>query len=246
DPSSMPRIGFTVGRAIRSLRLLAEINYEALSWRISLTERLLLEDPMGAYGKMDSATRDVYRRAVEELSRTSGRDEGEVCRTALDLARSDGQVLRNRHVVDWLLDNGRPTIESTLGVRTRTLQNRVLAAPRAWFFGVLFLTHLALLAPILIYLLLLKTGWPIVLVALLITWFPASVPAATFVQWLFARLVRPRALFKLDFSDGIPAELRTLVAIPTLLGDSAAIDELLGRLEVHYLTNPDPQRTFSL
>ena len=37
------------------------------------------------------------------------------------------------------------------------------------------------------------------------------------VNWCCTLLVPPRPIMRLDFSNGIPAEYRTLVVIPTLL-----------------------------
>src|SRR5690606_36800178 len=45
---------------------------------------------------------------------------------------------------------------------------------------------------------------------------------------------------------GIPAEHRTLVAVPAMLTDAAAIDELVDELEVRLLANRDPNLGFAL
>ncbi|MEI7876078.1 MAG: glycosyl transferase, partial [Alphaproteobacteria bacterium] len=50
----------------------------------------------------------------------------------------------------------------------------------------------------------------------------------------------------LALRDGVPPELRTLVAIPTLLTNRASVDELIERLEVHYLSNPAGDVHFAL
>src|SRR5690606_13685943 len=50
----------------------------------------------------------------------------------------------------------------------------------------------------------------------------------------------------LDLSEGIPERWRTLIAVPTLLGEDEDIDRLLAQLEVHFLANPDPQLRFAL
>ncbi|MEI6203300.1 MAG: hypothetical protein WCP68_15225, partial [Enhydrobacter sp.] len=50
----------------------------------------------------------------------------------------------------------------------------------------------------------------------------------------------------LDLSAGVPASLRTLVAVPTLLSSEGGIRELIERLEVHYLSNPTGALHFAL
>jgi cellobiose phosphorylase len=70
--------------------------------------------------------------------------------------------------------------------------------------------------------------------------------AVAMVNWAATLLVRPRLLPRLDFSKGIPAEQRTLVAVPTMLTGAAEIDHLLESLEVRYLANPDRELAFAL
>ena len=67
----------------------------------------------------------------------------------------------------------------------------------------------------------------------------SSHPAIAITNWALSLLVRPRALPRLDFSKGIPADHQTLVAVPTLLTDATEIDSLLEALEVRYLGNMD-------
>ena len=50
----------------------------------------------------------------------------------------------------------------------------------------------------------------------------------------------------LELRDGVPAHLRTLVAVPTLLTTRAALEEQIERLEVHHLASPDGDLHFAL
>jgi cyclic beta-1,2-glucan synthetase len=50
----------------------------------------------------------------------------------------------------------------------------------------------------------------------------------------------------LALRDGIPEELRTLVAVPVMLNSRAAVEQHLHRLEIHYLASPDDQLHFAL
>ncbi len=56
----------------------------------------------------------------------------------------------------------------------------------------------------------------------------------------------PTILPGLALRDGVPAHLRTLVAVPTLLTTPEAIEEELERLEIHYLTSPEGELHFAL
>ena len=59
-------------------------------------------------------------------------------------------------------------------------------------------------------------------------------------------LVPPRVLAKLDLSDGIPGDARTVVAIPVLVSDEQEVDSLLTSLEVRYQGNSDPNVWWAL
>src|SRR5262249_39260593 len=59
-------------------------------------------------------------------------------------------------------------------------------------------------------------------------------------------LLGPRRLPRLELKGGVPARLRTLLVMPALLGDEASRAELVERLEVHYLANPDGDIRFAL
>ncbi len=50
----------------------------------------------------------------------------------------------------------------------------------------------------------------------------------------------------MDFRKGIPAQYRTLVAVPTMLSSAQTIEDLLAGLEVRYLANRDDNLHFAL
>ncbi|MDQ3248530.1 MAG: hypothetical protein M3Q45_04905, partial [Chloroflexota bacterium] len=66
------------------------------------------------------------------------------------------------------------------------------------------------------------------------------------VNWGVTHTLPPRILPKLNLEKGIPAQCRTMVVVPALLGSAADVDSLIEQLELHYLRNPDPHLTFGL
>lgn len=245
-PGTIDAPGTSVGRGIRALRLLADIDVKALFCRQSLIERLLAKDPAGAYALMDFDTRDDYRRVIEEIALSAAREEGLVARAALELSRDAPPDGRRDHVGHWLVGPGRPELERALRARPRGIARRIRSAPRATFFGLLVLAQLLAMGPVLAYLAWLGAPLGFAALAVVACWIPSSVPAVTFAHWLLSRLVPPHRLPKLDFSKGIPRRWRTLVAVPTLLGDDAEVDRLIEQLAIHYLANPDPELAFAL
>jgi len=89
-------------------------------------------------------------------------------------------------------------------------------------------------------------GWPLWSLAALLCLASSAQLSVSLVNWLSTILVRPGLLPRMDFSTGIPSEYRTLVVVPTLLTDSAYIEELVEALEIRYLANPEPHLHYGL
>ena len=69
-------------------------------------------------------------------------------------------------------------------------------------------------------------------------WLPMSQVMIDLFNWLLGKLHRPMGTFKMKFKDGmIPEEYTTMVIMPTILKNRAKVEELLGVLEVYYLSN---------
>ncbi len=254
----------SVANSIGSLRLVDAGNWSEFVEDASLVEHILREDPAAAYARMDFASRDGYRHAVERLARRSGKTELDIAREVLALAtraKSDApdqaadpaaQVTgdapdeRESHVGYYLVALGRQTLERHLGLRpswSATAKLRAHAA--AVTLSTLLLswgpawfvwqqTELASASPWL--------AWLFVSTLLL----GASQLAVAIVNWIATLLVTPRMLARLDFGKGISTHALTLVAVPTLLTRAETIDALLETVELHYLANRDPQLRFAL
>ncbi len=240
--------GRVVASAMRSLRTLEATDWKQLFEAVSLTERRLSEDPAGVYRQMNFATRDAYRKAVEELAAgTSTIDEEAVAVEAIRMAHAgDG---RRGHVGFYLIDAGRAALERQIGYRPtwRARQRRFFTDyPTAVYLGSIgaFGACFAIAGVTALGVTGAGLGWigaaiPLLLIA-------ATTVAVSLVNDLLTRLLPPRALPKLDYARGLPPHARTLVAVPTLLADDAEIDGLLASLEFRFLGNRDPQVHFAL
>ena len=75
---------------------------------------------------------------------------------------------------------------------------------------------------------------------------PASDLAVALVNRFVTTVVAPDLLPRLEWAAGVPAEFRTMVAVPTLFGGRADVEAQVERLEVHYLANADGDVRFAL
>ena len=243
----------SISNSIGSLRLLAATDWRKLVETSSVVEHELLSDPSGTYGKMDFASRDLYRHAVENVARSSGVSEREVAERAIDLAREatakKGPEDREAHVGFYLIDKGRPQLEQRAKARLSAAERlRRLGSRHAlllYLSGVLLLTVVfagGLLGEA-------RTGGmrgPLLALIGLASVIGASHLAVALVNWLATLLARPQPLARMDFSDGIPPDCRTLVVIPTMLVSAEDIESLVEGLEVHFLGNRGENLHFAL
>ncbi len=242
-----------VERAIRVLRLLAEMDWKQFVQRTSAVDATLREDPAGVYARMDFEARDSYRKAVESLAWDTERPEPDVARVAVTLAAAglaDGAPgdPGEGHVGYYLVDRGLGTLKERIGYRARGLdrvRSALLAGPTSGYLGSIGVLTLLLLA------LAVAVGAPVygrVTTALgcVLLVVPLSSIAVALTNWWVSRLLVPRLLPKLDFSGGVPRECRTAVVIPGLAASRDDFDHLLARLELHYLSCPDPSLAFVL
>ncbi len=87
--------------------------------------------------------------------------------------------------------------------------------------------------------------WMIALVAL-VTVLPVSELALSFLNTILTTLIPPRPLPKLALRNGVPDDLRTVVAVPTILSSTGRVKELVDALEVRALANHDENLRFAL
>ncbi len=233
-------------------------NLESVSWRefvesVSSLEEILRRDPAGVYPQMDFPTRDSYRHAAEQIAKLARKPEDEVAKLALAMAQtacSDGTsdesprfVDQRKHVGYYLVGNGKKDFRNAAGCRI-TLRSAFALFGRAYvqplYFGFVAIVTALLLAGFL-WLFGFHEWW--ILAVLLI---PASQAALEIANLVASRLVVPKVLPTMDFSDGIPEDCQTMVVVPTLLLSAANAEKLLGDLEIRYLANRDVNLYFAL
>jgi cyclic beta-1,2-glucan synthetase len=251
-----------VATCIISLRTLATQDWQAFFERLSRVELVLRTDPALVYPKMDKESRDRYRKVIEELALATGRNEEEVAREAIRLAQNPPpgpdareesptglKAPRATHVGTYLMDSGRAMLETRLGYRPpwpERLRRRIFGHATLVYLGGIWLLTLILLLGGLIYAQnagaalaqLLGAGGLLLVAALTVS--------VSLVNWVITLAVPARILPKMDFSDGIPPECRTIVVVPSLLTSADEVNSLVRQLELHFLRNQDSHLFFAL
>ncbi len=243
----------SMSNSIGSLRFLGAMAWREFVETMSTVEQTLCEDPGDVYAKMDFYTRDRYRHVVERIARRSAHTESEVARQAIRLAQEraarKGGDDRGAHVGFYLIDDGLDRLERTVQVRrspAEALGGLVRRMPLPLYCGAIFLLTVIFAGGLAA-----KAhadglpGWALALCGALLL-ICASHLAVALVNWLATLLATPRPLPRMDFSRGIPSELRTLVVVPTILRRTPSIEGLIKALEVRFLANRDDHLHFAL
>ncbi|MBV9990724.1 MAG: glycosyl transferase [Alphaproteobacteria bacterium] len=237
----------TVRNVITSMRLISMVNWPEFFESVSLVDGVLRAE--SNFAAMDFATRDLYRNAVEEMARGSGKREAEIAKRALDMARKAPRGTRAAEPGYWLIDEGRCDLEKALAshvpLKTRffRVQSRIGVASYAGAIGLVTALGLALA----LWAMHAAGASDAMLVALGIVGFvPASDVAVAVVNRCITGQIGAVRLAAMELRDGVPNEMRTIVVVPTLLTNAEEIREQIERLEVHYLSNPDANFSFAL
>ncbi len=240
----------TVRNIITSMRLISDVDWTKFFETVSPVDELLRAG--GTFGEMDFATRNLYRTAIELMARGTGLAETEIARRALASAAAapespDGD-LRNRDPGHYLLGSGRTAFEQSIGFRTAGLglRRRFTRGGIAGYVG-----SVAAMASIVLVLPILGLAWlGVGGRSLGVMAFVGLLPAIDAALMLVNRAVTggfgATLLPGMALRHGVPLQSRTMVAIPILLSTRAAIDEQIGRLEVHHLSNPTGEIYFAL
>nr|MBP9087749.1 hypothetical protein [Kofleriaceae bacterium] len=237
-----------VERCVRALRVLDEIDWKVFFEHTNRVDAMLRTDPSQVYAQMDFATCDAYRKIVETLAWATRVSEPDVAAGAIALAAENAGDPRRGSLGYYLVAEGRPLLEQRIGyhaVGMERVRRFVVGWPLVSYFVPLMVLTMVPVAVVMLYLAA-AASLAVGVVGGLLAIVPSSALAVAMMHIFFARLLPPAVLPKLDFSKGLPADARTLVVIPTLLGRSSDVAAMIRQIELHYLSNPDPQLQFAL
>ena len=244
----------SVRNVITSMRLISDIDWAELFENVSLVDDRLRAD--SAFAAMDFPTRNLYRSAIEQLSRGSRASEIDIAAHALQAvataatASQDASADAAEDPGYYLIGNGRRAFERTIEfhppVRLR-VSRLSLRLGIGGYVGTIVAVALGLVA--LAFCALSAAGdlsYGLFALLAIIGFVPASELATALVNrgvaWMFGANILPG----LELAGGVPSSLRTLVAVPTLLTSEAELLEQVEGLEVHFLSGTGGDLTFAL
>ncbi|MDP2368100.1 GH36-type glycosyl hydrolase domain-containing protein [Rhodoferax sp.] len=247
----------SVSNAVTSLRTIGDADWPELVARTSALMRLMLTSKM--FEAEHTRTRDRTLHGIEHLARRCECSEVSLAQTLLGLMRTGPNGHAASAVAShWLEGAGRPELVRAQGLHGRRAWRAAFdwrstarrGALPAYLAGVLLGT-LGVVGWLLVRQPVGVDGgagtldWWSVLAAALMLW-PASEAVVAVINRLISESARPDHLPRLALAQGIPPEHRVLVVIPGMLTSAPSVRELVHRLTLHYLANPEREAQFAL
>ena len=252
QPSDQAADNLSVSNAVRSLRAIGDANWADIVERSNTLMRLMLTQ--AAFESEHSDTRDQTLHGIERLAKRCARSEVSVAQTLIALMHAEEPGDRATAVSSyWLRGAGCPQLARSLGVGAGApfhwrAAARWVALPA--YLGTLLVGTVGLVAWILVHqqaalgTSVATTGWWWLAAVLMA--FPASEAVVAVINRLISESARPRHLPRLALVDGIPRAHRVMVVIPGMLTSTTSARDLLHRLLLHYLANPEHEAQFAL
>ncbi|MGH9529162.1 MAG: glucoamylase family protein, partial [Terriglobales bacterium] len=248
---------YGLGACVRSLREIANGPWKEIIEPLIAFDQVLREDPAGAYPRMDFESRELYRKKIVSIAERCDFTEMAVAQEAIAMAREAQRkqpqgsraTLRQSHVGYYLVAAGRDLLCEKVQFRPSIWQRVQLFLRR--HPDEFYIPSIAILCCLIMSAIVLLMTDPysspeLIFLALIALFLPSSQSAVELVNYLTTSLLRAEILPKLDFSDGIPDDCVTLVAVPTLLLNEEQVRRLVDDLEVRFLGNHDRNLHFVL
>ncbi len=244
----------SISNSIGSLRFLSSNNWREFVESVSVVEKILSTENSGIYPMMDFHTRDEYRHSVEKIAKASKLSESRIAQITLNLANEGllnrPEYARSGHLGYYLIGKGVKNLIKESGAKF-SFPERVAGflkkIPLLLYTG----TSL-LLASIMAGTLILRSWeegfrypWILSLISLTCL-IGCSQLSISLINWFSTLIIRPLILPRMDFSEGIPDNCRTVVTIPSMFNNIKELEELLENLEVRFLANRDKNIHFAL
>ena len=257
----------SIGNSITSIKKIQRINFLEIFEKINGVEGILRKDPANVYERMDSRTKEYYRNRIKEISKKTKISEIYIARKILELAEkselesekenveftakktastcnkySRQVLIKKAHIGYYLIDDGVNQLYDSLRYNaSRKLEEHIKVR-----IYILTIAIFSILISIGMTSLLDIKNLSVYILGVILLLIPASEFAIQLMQYILGKFVKPKMIPKLDFSNGIDKENKTMVVIPTILKSKEKVQELMKKLEVYYLANKSKNIYFTL
>ena len=236
-----------MGNSITSIKEIHRINFLEIFEKINGVEEILKKDPVQVYSKMEHKTKEYYRGKIKEISKKTKISEIYIARKMLELAQENFEKEgenRKAHIGYYLIDKGINRLYDKLEYNSKkedTPKNKT----KIFILAIIILT--TIISGFLSYVLNLqiRNNW-IAIASFILFLIPASEFVIQIIQNILNKVVKPKIIPKIDFSQGIDKQNSTIVVIPTIVKSKEKVKEMMENLERYYLANKSKNLYFAL
>ncbi len=198
-----------LGNSVKSIRRLAQTDFEAIIALSSEVEKILMQDPAGIYPSMETQDRAVYRRELALLAEKENVDETEYARRILGKAK-EGETEKSRHVGSYIVTEKPHKLRGTAMIAVEIILPLLLSAGAAVFFGRWYAVFL---------------------------WLPLWEVLKPVTGTLFMHGVLPKRFFRIKSDDKRVENTGVLITVSTLLTSAQDSGRLFSKLNEIRLAN---------
>ena len=254
ESQNQARLQVSAGALVTSLREESALDFEVIFEKVSCVEIILSNDPVKIYSKMNFDTRYDYHSHIRRLSRRFNISEVAVAKEAVRMSNENFQTegeYKHSHVGYYLLGKGIVELTKSLGYKPNPILRirNVLQKSGGvlYFSGIAVITLLiCLFANWYTIQMMPKAGVGLLILGVIAMIIPAITIASEIVNYLSLKLIKPKTLPCMAFTEGIPNEFRTIAVMPVALGSTQQVRQCIKRIETHYLANNDENLYFGI
>ena len=237
----------SIGNSITSIKKIQRMNFLEIFEKVNGVEEILRHDPANVYERMDSETKEYYRNKIQELSKKTKISEMYIAKKILELATKSQNENQNgaekkSHIGYYLIDDGIYELQKVLKCNKKT-HLKPESKSKLYILTIFALTVLISIG--LTTMLNIKNIY-LYLVTFILLLIPSSEISIQLIQYILSKIIKPKLIPKMDFSNGIDSENKTMVIIPTILNSKEKVKNLMNKLEVYYLANKSENIYFTL
>ena len=233
----------TIGNCFKTLKEVCRINFGELLGKIDGTEAILNKDPEGSYPFMDQDSKNYYKSVIEKLAQKTKISEIYISEKIIELCNNEADD-KKRHVGYYLIKDGYTEL-------LNILLNKKVKKKSAGFKARLYIASIIssslffdFLISILFYINSKNVFFSIGLIVFLL--IPISEIILRTVNYFISKFKKPSFIPKMNYEGTIPDDKKTFVIIPTILNSEEKVKEMLHKMEVYYLANPEENIYFAL
>jgi len=254
---------------ITSIKKIQRIDFLEVFQKLNGVEEILKHDPASVYSKMDHSTKSYYRNKIKEISSKTKISEIYIAKKILELCQrnqmmevqeekelkelskeieqntlveKENVIKKEAHIGYYLIDKGINDLYKELNFNKRPKMSNESKA-KIYIFTFIFLS--IIISAGITAIVNLKNIW-LNIVGFVLLLIPSSEIVTQLMQYILSKVVKPKIIPKIDFSEGIDEDNSTIVVIPTILKTKEKVIELMHKLEVFYIANKSENLYFAL